>query len=215
MVIKSNAVKGFTLMELMIALSVLAIITTLAVPAMTGFFDKRRVIEAAEDMYSSIQLARVEAISRSALTFVHFGTISGSWVYGVSINRDCDLTKTDPTEDNADACLMVIDDGDGVIDDGTATIDDGDVVLYRYAASDYTNVSMTINQSPNTDNQIVFDPHRGIIKELDSGVSAVVITLQSELGRQMRLMIGMLGGVRLCSPSGSGHVAGYSSDGCS
>lgn len=203
----SNAVKGFTLVELTIALAILAIISTLAVPAMTSFFDKRRVIEAAEDLYANVQLARTEAIARSRPVYIRFNSTGAVWQYGVSQIEDCNLAKTDPTEANASACVLVVDDGDGTIDDGTATIDAADVVLNRYTNNNYTNVSMALTAMPNVENQIEFLPNRGT-------AANATITLQSEDGKQMRVIVGLLGQVRLCSPAGAGHIDGYSSDGC-
>ncbi|WP_455367019.1 GspH/FimT family pseudopilin [Kaarinaea lacus] len=203
----SKAVKGFTLVELTIALAVLAIIATLAVPAMTSFFDKRRVIEAAEDLYANVQLARTEAIARSRPVYIRFNSSGSSWQYGISQIEDCNLAKTDPTEANASACVLVVDDGDGNIDDGTATIDSADVVLHRYTNNHYTDVSMTLTAMPNVENQIEFQPNRGT-------AANATITLQSDGGKQMRVIVGLLGQVRLCSPAGVGHVGGYSSDGC-
>ena len=206
-----NAVKGFTLVELMIGLVVIAIISTLAVPSMSSFFDKRRVIEAAEDLYSNIQLARTEAIARSASVYVRFNSTGAVWQYGVSQNDLCNLAKTNPKEANANACVLVVDDQnpdpDEGIDDGTATIDDDDLVLNRFTNSDYTGVTMALTSMPNGNNQIEFQPNRGTANNAS-------ITLQSADGKRMRVIVGLLGQVRLCSPAGSGHIEGYSSDGC-
>jgi type IV fimbrial biogenesis protein FimT len=203
----SNAVKGFTLVELMITLVVLGLIATMAVPSMTSFFDKRRVIEAAEDLYANVQIARTEAIKRSDSVYMRFNSSGSTWQYGLSQNDLCDLTKTDPTEASANACVLVVDDGDGTIDDGTATIDSADTVLNRFTNADYTDVSMTLTSMPNGNNQIEFLPNRGT-------AANATITLQSDDGKQMRVIVGLLGQVRLCSPAGNGHIDGYSSDGC-
>jgi type IV fimbrial biogenesis protein FimT len=203
----SNAVKGFTLVELMITLVVLGLIATMAVPSMTSFFDKRRVIEAAEDLYANVQIARTEAIKRSDSVYMRFNSAGSNWQYGLSQNDLCDLTKTDPTVANANACVLVVDDGDGVIDDGTATIDAADTVLNRFTSGDYNEVSMTLTSMPNGNNQIEFHPNRGTAENAS-------ITLQSASGKQMRVIVGLLGQVRLCSPAGNGHIDGYSSDGC-
>lgn len=198
---------GFTLVELVITLAVLGIVATMAVPSMSSYFDKRRVIEAAEDLYSSMQLARSEAIARSATIHVRFNSTGAAWQYGISQNDLCNLAKTDPTEANANACVLVVDDGDGNIDDGTATIDSSDTILHRITSDDYTDVSMTLTAMPNANNQIDFDPVRGT-------AASATITLQSNQGYQMRLIVGLLGQIRVCSPSGNSHINGYSSDGC-
>jgi type II secretion system protein H len=205
---------GFTLVEMMVALAIAAIIATMAVPSMTTYFDKRRVIEAAEDLYANLQLARSEAIARSSTIRVRFNSAGGTWQYGVSQNDLCDLTKTDPTEANANACVLVVDDGDGVIDNGTATIDSNDTVLHRFTNNDYSGIIMTLMTIP-ANSQIDFDPVRGTAFDPTTGTAAnATISLQSSQGYQMRLIVGVLGQIRVCSPAGTAHVTGYSSDGC-
>jgi type IV fimbrial biogenesis protein FimT len=197
---------GFTLVEVVVTLSIIGIIATMAVPSMSSYFDKRRVIEAAEDLYSNLQLARSEAIARSSTIHARFNTTGADWQYGISQNDLCDLTKTDPTVANANACVLVVDNGDGNIDTGDATTDSADLILHRYEDEDYTDISMTLNSIP-ANNQIDFDPVRGT-------AANATITLQSSGGYQMRLIVGVLGQIRVCSPSGAAHVNGYSSDGC-
>jgi len=205
-------IRGFTLVELMVSLSVLGIIATMAVPSMIEYFDKRRVIEAAEDLYGAIQLARMEAISRSAPVYVRFNSTGSTWQYGVSTTATCNLALTDPT--TANACVLVLDDGDGNIHgtdfdgDGTAVTDTGDLVLNRYTQAEYNNIEMTLDSMPDANNQIQFDPNRGITN------GDATVTLESTQGRKLRIRVGMLGQIRLCSPAGSGNVGGYSSDGC-
>ncbi len=56
---------GFTLVEMLITVVVLAVLVALAVPNMQDALRKRRVIAAAEAVYGQIQFARSEAIKRS------------------------------------------------------------------------------------------------------------------------------------------------------
>ena len=201
-----NTLRGFTLVELIVAMAIIAIIATMAVPSMSSYFDKRRAIEAAEDLYANMQMARSEAIARSSTIHMRFNSAGATWQYGVSQNDLCDLTQTDPTVANVNACVLVVDDGDGVIDNGTAAVDADDTILHRYTDGGYQNISMTLDAMP-ANNQIDFDPVRGT-------AANATITLQSSQGFQMRLIVGVLGQVRLCSPAGGAHINGYSSDGC-
>ncbi|MFC1748705.1 GspH/FimT family pseudopilin [Pseudomonadota bacterium] len=203
---------GFTLIELMVTLAVLAIIATLAVPSMQSFFDKRHVIEAAEDLYSNIQQARSEAIARNQLVALRFSeNNSTTWVYGISTNGACTPTETLSDLGSGSPCVLVVDDGDGILDDGTGTIDSADVVLYRFPSTDYQNVTMDMPVMPNFNKQIAFDPTRGV---LVSAMNPPELLLTSSGGYQMKVKISQLGQVRICSPSGNNHVPGYTSNGC-
>lgn len=56
-----NRHSGFTLLELMITLSVLAILTAIAYPGMRDFLKRNRVISVSNSLQSDLQLARGEA----------------------------------------------------------------------------------------------------------------------------------------------------------
>lgn len=56
--------EGVTLIELLVALSVMAIVLTLGVPAFTDFLASNRMTAAANDVVSSLHLARSEALKR-------------------------------------------------------------------------------------------------------------------------------------------------------
>ncbi len=66
--------RGFTLLELMIALSVAGIIVALAIPSMRDFIRNNRLTGAANDMLHSIQVARSEAVKRQNGNVVVCGT---------------------------------------------------------------------------------------------------------------------------------------------
>ncbi len=56
--------RGFTLMELLIALALLAIVTTAAVPAFTTFIQNNRLSGEANELVTAFQLGRSEALKR-------------------------------------------------------------------------------------------------------------------------------------------------------
>ena len=65
---------GFTLLELMIALTVAGIIMAAAIPSMRNFIRNNRLTSAANDLLHSIQVARTEAVKRQAGNVVVCGT---------------------------------------------------------------------------------------------------------------------------------------------
>ena len=61
---------GFTLIELMVAIAVAAILITLATPSFRLLIQNNRISGAANDFVSVFNLARAEAIKRGAVVFV-------------------------------------------------------------------------------------------------------------------------------------------------
>ena len=58
--------KGFTLIEMMIAIVIVAVLTALAVPSMRGIIARNRVRDAATDIFLVLHEARSEALKRNA-----------------------------------------------------------------------------------------------------------------------------------------------------
>ena len=71
---------GFTIVELMIVVLILAILTALAVPSMRDMIRNQRVKTASFDVFAGLILARSEAIKRNiSITLTPSG---GSWTQG-------------------------------------------------------------------------------------------------------------------------------------
>jgi len=65
-VLHAGGVAGFTVVELMIALTVTAVLLTLAVPSFRDFIVSSRLAAAADSLVSAIDAARMAAIQRNA-----------------------------------------------------------------------------------------------------------------------------------------------------
>lgn len=61
---------GFTLIEFMLALTVAAVLVTLALPAMRDFQQRQRIVSAANELVAHINLARLHAVNRREITVV-------------------------------------------------------------------------------------------------------------------------------------------------
>lgn len=193
--------KGVTLLELMIAAAILGIIITVAVPSFSDIGDSQRLIGATEQVYNHIQQARSESVSGNSVAYVNFNApvsptaVSATWQYGVSTgNSLCTLTATTPT--TANACVIVVSDGDANLDPGDGSVDTGDLVLMRYTNADWTGTSMQINSFSSGNTQIVFNPVRGTSTDGE-------INLISGNGKLLRIELSLLGRPTICSPDGS------------
>src|SRR4030067_1501695 len=60
--------KGFTLIELIITLTIAGILMAVAAPSMVGFVSSNRLASQVNELIADITLARSEAIKRSATT---------------------------------------------------------------------------------------------------------------------------------------------------
>jgi len=190
------AESGVSLLEVIIAMAILAIIISVAVPNLSGLGANQRLVGAAEQLFGHLQQARSEAIARSTVVYVNFNTDgTTTWQYGMSsANSLCALTATAPT--TASACVITVNDGDALFDSGNGSIDTGDLVLMRFTNTDYEDVAMGITGFSSGNTQFVFDPVRGTS-------TSGQVNLLASTGRQLRVAVSLLGRVEICSPDGS------------
>lgn len=77
--------KGFTLLELMITLSVAAILLTIALPSFRGLMHRSQVSSASNELLGSLAYARTEAVNRGQLVSMcastDYTSCSGSTAY--------------------------------------------------------------------------------------------------------------------------------------
>ncbi|WP_300845228.1 GspH/FimT family pseudopilin [Tepidimonas sp.] len=102
---------GFTLIELMVTVAILAILLAVGGPALQGFIESSRMRSATHDLYSDLQLARLEAIRRNQRVTVCKANASltqcnntGAWHGGWLVFLDT-LPGSSPAVENASDIL--------------------------------------------------------------------------------------------------------------
>jgi type IV fimbrial biogenesis protein FimT len=82
---------GFTLIELAIALAVMAVLATLAVPTLASRLDRARLQGAAETLAADLAEARFEAAKRGGALYVETAEAAGgaAWCWAVAVNAGC------------------------------------------------------------------------------------------------------------------------------
>lgn len=65
---------GFTLVELMVVISIFAILTAIAVPNVSAWLANHRLSSSARDVYSMLQLSRLRAVKENASVAISFSS---------------------------------------------------------------------------------------------------------------------------------------------
>ncbi|MGH8052184.1 MAG: GspH/FimT family pseudopilin [Arenimonas sp.] len=99
---------GFSMVELLIAISISAILLAMAIPSFTSFLNSNRVTSQANELLANFQVARLESIRRGARVVVcgsgnanavvptcSTGTSWSGWIAFVDANRDNTFATSD------------------------------------------------------------------------------------------------------------------------
>jgi len=93
---------GFTLIELMITIAVLAILLAFAVPSFQTLITNMTITSAANEITAALQQTRMEAIRRNRSVSFHLDT-NRQWTIYVDINGDVAYTSEDDVTDTSNA----------------------------------------------------------------------------------------------------------------
>lgn len=83
---------GFTLIEMLVMLTVVLVLTLLAIPSYNTLINYYRISREAELLYTTLQYARTEAVKRNTSVFVSIGT-GDNWCYGINTGSACNCSS--------------------------------------------------------------------------------------------------------------------------
>jgi|GEM_PF-1736297 len=132
---------GFTLIELMVALSLVALLLTVAIPSYQSLRQEQMVKAATQAVYTDMMLLKSEAIKRNRpITFKIFNAGQANWCYRIALDSTCNSC--------ADSCSAV---------EGRKGVD----------ANEFSGIVLTANyELSGFEQAIEINNRRGLFKDL-------------------------------------------------
>lgn len=172
---------GFTLVELMVALAVAAIILTMAVPSFSSMLEHNRLKAAANALHDDIRFARTVAIKNNKDIFISFSS-GDNWCYGLSDAGACD-------------CGSV----------GSCKVDGVERVM---RGSDFSGISLpTSSVAISSGMSFAFEPRRGVAQDSAGAWRNGSLMFSVSGGASIQTAVSVVGRVSQCSSDVSGYPA--------
>ncbi|MGD2076269.1 MAG: GspH/FimT family protein [Gammaproteobacteria bacterium] len=162
---------GLTLVELLVTLTLLAILVGLAAPAMAVFVDRARLRSATQALAQELRQARDHAISHRKTVYFSISARTDRWCYGWRDDAPCRCDSPAPSAQCRSA------------EDGP---------LQTQSVTDFPGVQLLASRRAAT-RGVRFSPIRGT-------ATGATFRLRSRHG-EARVILSPLGRVRVCSPS--------------
>jgi prepilin-type N-terminal cleavage/methylation domain-containing protein len=182
----SKWARGFSLSELMATLSLLGILTALAIPPYEGAIEKRKITNGVEQIVVFVNTVRSESIKRNRLMTVSYAAQQdGSWCIGAVLGRTpCDCTQSNVSE--PEFCA---------VNSAAWLLRDTDVQ------------AKNLISSVSGDGAFAFDPVRGLFVDHSD---TLLLGFHSGAGQfQINLSMNATGKVSLCQPGVSDKISGF------
>jgi len=182
--------RGFTIVELMMSIVLVAIGTALALPSYRDMVEKRQLTNGAEQLASFINTAQgISSRTNQVVTVSYEREHHDEWCIGAVIEvapyvAPCDCTETSSSA--SDYCAI---DGQKFVLDNTNT----------------NNLELV--HEITGDGAYAFDPIRGLFLDLDDSLTMVLHSNNRDF--RLHLMVNNTGRVTLCSEDIGNKVPGY------
>jgi type IV fimbrial biogenesis protein FimT len=171
-----KSIRGMTLLEVMITLSIIAIVAAVTIPSFSDFILNQRAKGAAEALVAALQNAKAESVKTNSEISIVFkpGTTnaahsSSSWCYGMTIpsSTSCDCSAS-PS------------------DCATGSVVDGD---------SFKDVTINFNSS----DKRTIEPIRGGAANATQGT----VIFDAGNNKKLGVTLSTIGRIRMCLPTGT------------
>jgi len=179
--------QGFTVIELMITIAVVAVITSLALPSYRTILEKRQVTSGAEQLGAFLSSAQLESVKRNQFVAVNYQTSGGDWCLSMQAGD----TATE-AETAAAACDCTITD----ITDANVCDLDGSLKAFSSSVLNHAEVFQSYDVTGD-DDTLVFDPIRGVTQ--DAETVKVELMSEPEESYALDVEVSVTGRVKICS----------------
>ena len=178
--------RGFTMVELMMSIVLVAIGTALALPSYREMVEKRQLTNGAEQLASFVNTAQgISSRTNQVVTVSYSRVKHDDWCIGAVIGETaCDCTET--TSSASDYCAI---DGQMFVLDNSATNN----LEFLHALTG--------------DGAYAFDPIRGLFQDMDDSLTMELHSNNRDY--KLNLMVNNTGRVILCSDDSGHSVPGY------
>jgi type IV fimbrial biogenesis protein FimT len=175
-----NKQSGVTLVELMISLSIVAILLTLSAPSFSGFIAKRQITGSTNLIGAYFENVKMEAAKRNRFVTITYKEDGGDWCFGAELgeHQKCD-------------CLAAAETTDCKLDTGGNPI-----TLSNTSDPGFANLLITIDLS--NDDHFDINPVRGTISHTEK--VDIEITDQNQ-DFQVNITVTPTGRVSKCTSS--------------
>lgn len=184
-----SKIKGFSLIELMVSIAVMAILASIAVPSFQSWLRNTQIRNAAESVTNGLQLARAEAVARN--TNVRFQLIN-------NLSSTCALSST------STSWVVSQDNPAGACNSAPSNTIAPRLIQARAAGEGSVNVTASAVAADliTTATTLTFNSFGQVTTNADGSAPFARIDFTATGGSQnLRVMIGTGGNARMCDPN--------------
>jgi len=187
---------GFTLIEIMISLVIIALLISLGAPAFSEWLQNQQTRAAAEATLNGLQVARSEAVARNANVSFQFMADLSSTCQPAPIGPGGALTSV--------SWVVSLGDPSNACDKKIGDTPSGPVIQSRSGAEVTPNALVTT--LPASATTVTFTPLGGTTGNPDGSLTLQSMTLTNAVltgsgSRPLRIVINPGGSMRMCDPS--------------